>query len=157
MPLERHIVTFDGQVEVLATMDVGQMWDRMLGEYLGHWTQLERQGLSAAEMDAEMRAFMQGLSDKPLERLARQSAGVAYNQGRSAEILSAAEDRGVQFVVRSEILDINTCPTCENFANSPPVVEVGTPEYDQYMPPSYCDGGLQCRGFYVAVAGGGEA
>ena len=30
MPLERHIAAFGDQVEVLATMDVGQMWDRML-------------------------------------------------------------------------------------------------------------------------------
>ncbi len=150
MPLERHIVAFEEQVHTLAVLDVGNMWDRMLGEFLGEWGRLDRQGLDSAAMEAEMRSFMDGLSNKPEERLARTSSGVAYNQGRSAEILSAAVEGLTQFVVRSEQLDRNTCVACAALDGE--VFEIGTPDYFEFLPPAKCLGGDLCRGFPVAVA-----
>ncbi len=151
MALERHIAQLGEQSEILATMDVGKLWDRMLGEFLGEWERLNRQGLSADAMDRAMVGFMDDLSDKPIADLARQSSSVAYNQGRAAEILSAHVDRGVEFVVRSEILDSATCEACANLDSA--VIEVGTPDFDEYMPPAKCEGGRNCRCFYVAIRG----
>ncbi len=155
MPLERNIAAFEAEVEILATLDVGTLWDRMLGEFLGEWGRLERQGLSSAEMAGEMRGFMDGLSPKQLEDLARTSAGVSYNQGRSAEILSAHVQGLTQFVVRSEVLDAKTCEVCAQLDGS--VFEIGTRDYEEFLPPAKCLGGDRCRGFYVAVGSGGEA
>ena len=151
MPLERHINAFEDQAEVLATMDVGSMWDRLLGEFLDAFVRFDREGLEGDDLDRELGAFMDGLSEKPVEDLARKSSSVAYNQGRAAEILSAAAGRGVEFVVRSEILDQATCEVCRNLDSM--VVEVDSPEFTEFMPPSKCLGGDRCRGFYVAIAG----
>jgi hypothetical protein len=153
MPIERHVQAFEDQASILATMDVQNLWDRMLGEFLNEWTRLDRQGLPDAEMERALQAFMESLSDKPLEHLARQSSAISYNEGRSAEILSAHDRGEVDFVIRSEILDTKTCDVCDAFAKDPPIVEVGTPEYDYFKPPSLCLGGTNCRGFYVPISG----
>jgi hypothetical protein len=149
VPLERHIEAFGEAVQVTATLDVGAMWDRLLGEFLSMWTDLDRQGLSEAEMIAEMESFMGSLSSKPEEAMARQEASVIYNQGRRAEILTAGEQGRVSVVVRSEILDTETCQMCHDLDGI--VREVGTPEYDRDEPPAWCEGGKNCRGFYVAI------
>jgi hypothetical protein len=150
MPLERYVNAFDDQAEVLATLDVGRMWDRMLREFLDEWVRLDRQGLSAEAIERAMEAHLDGLSDKPLLDLARQTSGVAYNQGRAAEIRSQP---AVEYVVRSEVLDQNTCAPCAELDGS--IVAVGTPEFDALMPPARCEGGDRCRGFYVALGSGG--
>lgn len=152
--LKRHVKAYGEHVEVLATMDLGKMWDRFLGEFLDHWVELDRQGLSEADMERAMQAFMDDLSAKPIEDMARTSSTVAYNQGRAVSILEAADKAEVQYVVRSEILDSNTCEMCEQLDNF--IAEIGQPEFDQYMPPAYCLGGARCRGFYVPIANRGE-
>jgi hypothetical protein len=154
-PLKRHIAAFAEQTEVLATMDLGTMWDRMLGEFLAEWERLNRQGIDGAAMDRALRSFMDDLSAKPLEDLARQSSSVAYNQGRAVSILQAGDSGEVEYVVRSELLDSNTCAACANLDGM--VVRVDEPDFEEYMPPSKCLGGDRCRGFYVAVSGRGEA
>jgi hypothetical protein len=152
MAVTRAVVSYGEQVEVLATMDVGAMWDRYLGEFLGEWERLNRLGLPEAEVERSMQAFMDELSSKPLDDLARQSSSVSYNAGRSDEILRTFNEGEATFVVRSEILDNNTCPTCADLDGA--VIEIGTPEYDLFLPPAHCDGGDRCRGFYVMIAGG---
>jgi len=74
---------------------------------------------------------------------------VAYNQGRAAEIKTAKEEGKARFVLRSEILDENTCSECMKWDGA--IFEVGTPAFDEYMPPAQCLGGDRCRGFYVAI------
>ena len=155
MPLERHITAYADQVEVLASMDVGTMWDRMLGEFLGKWSDLDRQGVSEAEMYSELNSWMNDLSTKPEEKLARQSSEVSYNQGRAAEIETAHEERGVDWVLRSEILDTETCGTCYDLDGT--TYRVDLPEFERYMPPQFCEGGKNCRGFYVAIGPGSGA
>lgn len=147
MPVARHVAAFEERAEILATMDLGTMWDRYLGEFLAQWDRLDRQGLSGEAMEREMMAFLEDLSEKPLEDLARQTSGVAYNQGRDAEILSAAQSGQVEFVVRSEVLDNRTCQACQMYDGA--IFDVGTPEYREFMPPAKCFGGDRCRGFYV--------
>jgi len=152
MGVERAVVSYGEQVEILATMDVGVMWDRYLGEFLGEWERLNRMGLSEAEIERAMESFMTELSGKPLDDLARQSSSVSYNAGRSDEILRSFNDGEAQFVVRSEILDNNTCVTCGDLDGA--VIEIGTSEYDLFLPPAHCEGGDRCRGFYVMISGG---
>jgi SPP1 gp7 family putative phage head morphogenesis protein len=152
VPLRRHVNAFDEQAEILASLDVGVLWERMLGEFLGEFVRLERRGLPAAEMERELRAFLDGLSERPVADLARQSAGVAYNQGRAAEILTAAAGGAVQYVVRSAVLDQSTCEECARLDGA--VVEVGTPEFRDLMPPARCLGGDRCRCFYIPVGDG---
>ena len=141
------VTSYAEHVEVLSTMDVGQMWDRLLGEFLGEWARLERANLPPAELDRRMTAFMEGLSEKPLADLARKSSTVAYNKGRSAEILEQA----IEWVIRSSILDpVRTCRPCELLDNEP--FMVGTSEYFANEPPLQCLGGDRCQCFYIPVA-----
>lgn len=151
MAVRRHIQAFEGEVETLAGVDLDSMWARLLNEFLNEFARIERQGLSALDMDRELTAFMEGLSEKPVDDLARKSSSVAYNQGRNAEILTAREDGRAQFVIRSEILDDRTCAACAQLDGS--IFEIGQPGYLEFMPPAKCLGGDRCRGFYVAVSG----
>jgi len=148
MPLEPQLAAFAEQAEVVAGMDVGAMWDRLRGEFLDEYARLQRQGLTGAELDAALDGFMGGLSEKPLTGLARKSSSVAYNQGRTAEIVS----QPVQFVVYSSILEAGTtCDPCWTLDSE--VFEVGTPEFNQNQPGAQCDGGDNCRCFYIPVRG----
>ena len=149
MALDIHTAAFADEIHTLATLDIGEMWDRQLGEFLGEWTRVNRQNLPADEMEKHLLSFMEDLSGKPTEDLARKSSTVAYNQGRNAEIKTAHAEGEVQYVVRSEILDEATCSECAKWDGA--IFEVGTPEFDQYAPPAQCLGGDRCRGFYVAV------
>jgi len=47
MALERTIQAFGDEIQTLAQIDVGALWDRMLGEFLQEWARVNRQGLSA--------------------------------------------------------------------------------------------------------------
>ncbi len=149
MALARHIIAFEDKAEVVATIDVGQMWDRMLDEFLGEFAQADREGIAGAELADRMKGFMDDLSVKPEGELARQGSTVAYNEGRNAELLSARTTRGLRFVVRSEVLDTNTCRPCSLLDSE--VFTVGSSEYFANMPPAQCDGGARCRGFYIPV------
>jgi hypothetical protein len=147
-----HVEAFEDRMATLATMTVGKLWDRLLGEFLAEWERLDRMGLAADVMERELLAFMEALSVKPLEDLARTSSTVAYNQGRGAEMLTAAMDGRSEFVVRSEVLDTRTCRTCATLDGT--VVPINSPEFNQFMPPAMCEGGDRCRGFYIAVPQG---
>lgn len=151
MPLEQHIEAFEENISTVATMDVGVMWDRMKGEFLAEWARLDRTNISTDELERRMMAFLDDLSERPLQDLARTSSGVAYNQGRNVEILDAGERGEATYAVRSEVLDTNTCRNCQVLDGG--VFEIGTPEYEQYMPPAECEGGDRCRGFYIVIRG----
>lgn len=146
MPLEPQLIAFAEQAEVVGGMDVGVMWDRLRGEFLDAYVRFERQGLTGAELDRAMDAFMGQLSEKPLVDLSRKSSGVIYNQGRSAEILSRSE---VEFVVYSSVLDVTTCEPCR-FLDSE-VFEVGSSDYFNNQPGAQCEGGDRCLCIYIAV------
>lgn len=152
MPIDAHIEAFEENIHTLASMDVAGMWERLRAEFLDEYVRLERTGLSPDDMARSLRSFMDELSARPLEDLARQNAGVSYNQGRDVAIQTAAEEGEVQYVVRSEVLDTNTCRACSFLDGE--VFEVGTPDYERYMPPAECLGGDRCRGFYVAIGEG---
>jgi len=147
-----HAARFEEQVGLAAELDVGAMWGRMLGEFLGEWERQQRGGVSGAELERHMLEYMDALSDKPVEDLARQASTVAYNQGRDVALRMASDSGLVEYVVRSEVLDDRTCEPCAALDGS--IVEVGSDEYEKLQPPSLCDGGDRCRGFYVPVPPG---
>ena len=137
------------QADLVAGMNVGRIWDRVLGEFLGEWDRLNRQQLTLPELQLQLSAFMDNLSEAPLRDVARTSSAVAYNQGRNVGILEAQASELVEFVVRSEVLDTGTCRPCGLLDGE--AFEVGTSEYFANMPPAQCDGGDRCRGFYIPV------
>ena len=147
-----YATQFAEEVAVVATLDVQAMWQRLLGEFLSEWANVTRTGMSANEIDRHMQEFLDALSDKPVEDLARQSSTVAYNEGRDAAIKTAAEVGKVRYVVRSEVLDQATCANCAGLDGA--IVQVNTPEYRELMPPARCLGGNRCRGFYIALPEG---
>lgn len=152
MPISKpEIEVIEGRVEVLATVDLGTMWDRLLGEFLNEWSRITRDATVAeVEVERHMAAFMDDLSEKPMEDIARKSASVAYNQGRGASIRTAEREGEVEYVVRSEVLDDRICDACASLDSS--VIAVNSPDFERFMPPAMCFGGDRCRGLYVAVA-----
>lgn len=140
---------FEAETQILAELDVGTQWNRMLNEFLNEYARLQRT-TTGAEIDKAMQAFMDGLSERPMEDLARKSSSVAYNEGRDVEIKTAAAVGEAEVAVRTAVLDGNTCESCQSLDGM--IVEIGSAEYDEYMPPAKCDGGDRCRCFYVPVA-----
>lgn len=134
------------QLNTVASLDVGEMWTRMRGEFLERWAQLDRQKLPTGDVEAELQAFMDALSNAPTEDLARTSSAVAYNTGRMSEI----ESSGVEQVVRSEVLDQATCEVCQQLDGT--IYDVGSSDYFENSPPNKCLGGDRCRGFYVPIS-----
>jgi hypothetical protein len=153
MAVARYVRDMDEQAMIVAGIDVGKMWDRYLGETLDKYVELERQGLSADRIEQEMSQFLRQLSSRPVEDLARTTSSVAYNAGRNAEILSAfaGDERNVEWVIRSEVLDTATCDRCGQLDGS--AFRIGTDEFYEFAPPAKCEGGARCRGFYIAVGG----
>ena len=151
MPLlEKYARGIAEELGVVAQVSLGDLWNRLLGEGLAEWTRLNREGIAGDDLERRLRAHLEGLSEKPLDDVSRKSAAVAYNQGRAAEIESLSDRGQVEFVVRSEILDDRTCEVCAALDGQ--VVEVGSDEFFQLMPPARCLGDERCRGFYVPVA-----
>lgn len=144
-----YAMKFMEEAHTIATLDVGEMWNRLLGEFLGEWDSQRRAGADGEDLNRHMQEFMDKLSDKPVEDMARQSSTVAYNQGRGAALQTAKKAERIRYVVRSEVLDQATCQACATLDGA--IVEVGGPEYERYMPPARCLGGARCRGFYVAL------
>ncbi len=153
--LRRATVAFEESIQTQATVDVGSLWDRLRGEFLDEYARQQRAGLSGDALDNHMQEFMDSLSTKWEADVANQGAGVAYNQGRGLAAQQANAEGRAQYAVRSEVLDDKTCASCATLDGS--VVEIGSADYQALMPPSRCEGGDRCRGFYVLVSGQGAA
>lgn len=92
-------------------------------------------GIAAARIAAQ-RALHNGVLDL---------VGTTLNLGRTAG--AAQLEYPPTFALRSEQLDGNTCDACENLHGE--IVQFGTAEYFDLMPPNDCYGGGRCRGLYV--------
>lgn len=71
--------------------------------------------------------------------------GEALNMGRAAGALSLSQPP--EFAMRSEQLDKATCDQCSRLHGE--IVQVGSTEFYELMPPAHCFGGGRCRGMYV--------
>jgi hypothetical protein len=146
-------VTFSSTIyETRAAIDVGSLVGRLESEIIGEYDRLFRQGLPPGEAALEMQKFLDSLSDRPIGDLARGSTTVAFNTGRATETTAMSDQ--IAYVVRTEILDGNTCDMCQSLDYSVSGVEyeVDSDLYYEDMPPAKCDGRDRCRGFYLVVA-----
>lgn len=74
-----------------------------------------------------------------------QLVGEALNLGRAAGAESVRNPP--EYAMRSEQLDENTCDECDALHGE--IVQVGSAEFYDEMPPEGCAGGGRCRGLYV--------
>lgn len=140
-------VTADAQ-RVAVEIDLSEVAGYLEREALRLINDLSQQGIEGEELIRRVQEGLRALSNAPIDRAARGAVGESFNLGRNLEIQRRADEIGS--VVRTEILDKNTCGPCRQLDGR--VVEVNTPEYFELMPPNKCDGWEQCRGFYMPVA-----
>lgn len=137
----------DNALETVIDLDVSRIMDGIIKS-------IEREildGIAADMSEQEAIAAAQrnvlAASDRALEDAARNMASHAYNGGRS-EVLEQSLEAGVPITHarRVEVMDENTCDTCMTLDGL--VVEIESDAYWANMPPSKCDGGARCRGYY---------
>lgn len=85
-------------------------------------------------------------SRKALHRVVLELVGETLAHGRSAGALQA-KGGPPEFAQRSSMLDKNSCEPCDRLNGT--IVQVGSGEYFDNMPPSFCLGGGRCRCVYV--------
>lgn len=95
---------------------------------------------------AERLALILGTAHKALHSTVLELVGEAINTGRTSGALSAVGGPPT-FALRSEQLDKAGCAACAKIHGA--VVQVGSPEYYQILPPTLCYGGGRCRGIMV--------
>lgn len=126
-------------------IDLSDLASRLEREALRLINDLSQQGLTGDALADAVASGLRALSDAPVDRAARGAASEAFNLGRN--LGAQAEAGRIETVVRSEVLDQNTCPPCADLDGK--TVEMNSPEYFEFMPPNGCDGRELCRGFYV--------
>lgn len=107
-------------------------------------------GRGLDELQAQME--MRDRADRLAHNLVLELVGEVLNAGRTLAALGRDEPiiaarPPARYAMRSEQLDQNTCLPCDDLHGK--VVEIGTPEYFDYMPPALCLGRGRCRGLYV--------
>lgn len=144
-----------GESRISATVSVDAIWSRLVGEGIGEWNRLRRQGLRGEALWQQLEAFLDDLSDTPIKTAARHMSTVAYNAGRDVAAKVALMEDAADWAVRVEVLDNVICPPCRQLDGLR--VRIGSPEYEEMKPPSRCLGGENCRGFYFVMAATEEA
>lgn len=132
-------------IRVRVEVDLSDFYTRLQNRTAQLLTDLQQQGL---EGDALADAVADGLKDEfdvPIERAGREATHEAFSLGRNLEAQARAGEIGE--VVRSEVLDANTCDPCKALDGT--VYQFNSPEYFENMPPNKCDGREQCRGLYL--------
>lgn len=148
-PPAELLALFVEEMGVVAEFSVDKLWARLLDLFLTEYLRLTREGFAGRALYQRLETFLDSLSAKPVEDLARQVSSVAYNEGRDVGLRTGKAATVVERAVRSELLDSKTCEVCVHLDGK--IVEIGTPEYEEFQPPSKCLGGDRCRGFYVAL------
>jgi len=133
---------------VRADIDLTDFYERLRKETLQQYADLSQQGYRGEELADRIIGALNNLSDEPIEKAARGAATEAFNLGRNLETQKQAD--GIREVVRTEILDPNTCDPCRNLDGF--TTTVNGPGYFENMPPNHCNGRDLCRGFYLVRA-----
>lgn len=97
-----------------------------------------------SEMAQNMAAVLSAAT-RAVHRVTLELVGESLNLGRTTGALSFAKPP--EFALRSEQLDKNTCPRCDEIHGT--IVQVGSAEFYAIMPPALCFGGGRCRGIMV--------
>ena len=100
--------------------------------------------LETDDMDA-LRLAVSRATGRALHNHELELVGETLNLGRAAGALSFPTPP--EFALRSEQLDKATCDACTRLHGS--IVEVGSADFYDLMPPSGCYGGGRCRGIWV--------
>jgi hypothetical protein len=104
------------------------------------------QPATGADVPAAVKvAAAAGAATRTLHNYVLELVGETLNLGRTAGIVSLPEPP--EFAMRSEQLDANTCDPCDELHGE--IVEIGSVDYYELMPPNGCLGGGRCRGIYV--------
>ena len=149
-----ELIDYEATLVVATERALYETWQRLLGEALGEYSRLERQGFTETEVAERLAHFLDGLSDQPEQDEARAASTIAYNEGRGLALLDAKRTGEAEYVVRSELLDSNTCDVCAGLDGI--VVEIGSEDFEALAPPALCEGSERCRGFYVPLPTGVE-
>jgi hypothetical protein len=131
-------------------IDMSELAGRLEREAMRVINDLTQQGLSGEALADRVHAALMNLSDGPVMDAARGASSEAFNLGRNLGAQAAGD---VSQVVRTEILDQNTCDPCRDLDGKE--VEMNSEEYFALMPPNLCDGRDLCRGFYIYVSEAG--
>lgn len=98
------------------------------------------------EQDPILRvAVASAAGSKKLHLYVLELVGEALNMGRTTGAMSMSEPP--EFAMRSEQLDKRTCSICTSVHGE--IVQVGSPEYFEILPPNLCLGGGRCRGLMI--------
>lgn len=135
----------DEFMRVKVEMDLDSFYARLLNETRELLADLGQQGIEGEALGERIESGLSSLSDTLPESLGRASTSEAFNLGRNLGAQQAASS--VREVVRTEVLDENTCDPCRRLDGT--VVEMNSEEYFRLMPPNFCDGRDFCRGFYL--------
>ena len=135
-------------LEVTASIDVDNLIARLTSETRKLLNDYGQRGLAGPELATAVADGLEGLSNVPLELAGRGAVSEGFNLGRNMGIQENLD--AVAVVVRTEVLDENTCRPCRELDGR--VVEVNSPDYWFLMPPNECEGRELCRGFYLARA-----
>lgn len=133
---------------VRAEIDLGTVYDRLRKETLRLIEDFSQQGLSGDDLADAVVSGLKNLSDTPIEQAGRGAATEAFNLGRNLAVQTNADK--IAEVVRTEVLDANTCDPCRALDEF--TTTVNGPGYFENMPPNHCDGRDLCRGFYLVRA-----
>jgi len=131
-----------------ATIDLEDANARILDALRWVMTNPSFSNLSGPELADAFDAATADMSDAPIERAAQEAINKADSLGRNQ-----AAQRNAPFiarVVRSEILDQNTCDPCIGLDGT--VYEMNSPEYWENFPPAKCDGRELGRCLYIYEA-----
>ena len=134
----------NGAHRVGVEIDVSELSGRLQREAMRLINDLSQQGVSGDELAARVSAGLMDLSDRPIQDASRGASSESFNLGRN---LAAQDAKEPLRVVRTEILDQNTCPPCAVLDGTE--YDLNSDEYFQFMPPNQCDGRDLCRGFYM--------
>lgn len=140
-----EITTTALDARVAITID--QIYTRLLNETRRLLADFSQQPIPDDQLADKVGAGLHALTDTLITREGRGATGEAFNLGRNESAQAPAVLSQVTKVVRTEILDHNTCPPCEDFDGN--VYVMNSPEYFRDMPPNGCNGGEACRGFYM--------
>lgn len=130
---------------VRSEIDLSTIYDRLYRETLRLFEDFSQRGLTGRELADAVVGELDGLSDAPVQQAARGAATEAFNLGRNLAAQVKADD--IVGVVRTEVLDANTCDPCGSLDGF--TTTVNGPGYFENMPPNHCDGREMCRGFYL--------
>src|SRR5262249_50228819 len=98
--------------EVRAQIDLSTLYDRLYKETLRSIADHEAAGRTGQALAAAVVADLDALSDTAVEQAARGAATQAFNAGRDEALRQNAAR--ISEVVRTEILDANTCDPCRD-------------------------------------------